>query len=183
LPRERQLMSQEDMRRVIGRMSHEIVERNRGADRVILMGLQRRGVPIAQRIAAAIGAFEKIDVPVGTLDINLYRDDLTSRPQSRVRPTDLPVSVEGLVVVLVDDVFYTGRTTRAALNALMDLGRPRQVQLAVMVDRGHRELPIRADYVGKNVPTALNEEVQVRVTEFDEIEEVVLIEHEDEVLP
>jgi pyrimidine operon attenuation protein/uracil phosphoribosyltransferase len=182
LPKERQLMSPEDMRRVIGRMSHEIVERNRGADGVMLVGLQRRGVPIAQRIAAAIAEFESVNVLVGALDINLYRDDMTSRPQPLVRPTELPMSVEGLVVVLVDDVFYTGRTTRAALNALMDLGRPRQVQLAVMVDRGHRELPIRADYVGKNVPTAMNEEIQVRVTEFDGVEEVVLIEHEGEVL-
>jgi pyrimidine operon attenuation protein/uracil phosphoribosyltransferase len=176
-------MNQDDMRRVIRRMSHEIVERNRGAEGLMLVGLQRRGVPIAQRLAAAISEFEKVDVPVGALDINLYRDDLTSRPQPLVRPTELPISVEGLVVVLVDDVFYTGRTTRAALNALMDLGRPRQVQLAVMVDRGHRELPIRADYVGKNVPTALNEEIQVRVTEFDGVEEVVLVEHEGEVLP
>jgi pyrimidine operon attenuation protein / uracil phosphoribosyltransferase len=183
LPQERQLMNQDDMRRVIRRMSHEIVERNRGAEGLMLVGLQRRGVPIAQRLAAAISEFEKVDVPVGALDINLYRDDLTSRPQPLVRPTELPISVEGLVVVLVDDVFYTGRTTRAALNALMDLGRPRQVQLAVMVDRGHRELPIRADYVGKNVPTALNEEIQVRVTEFDGVEEVVLVEHEGEVLP
>jgi pyrimidine operon attenuation protein/uracil phosphoribosyltransferase len=183
LSQERQLMNQDDMRRVIRRMSHEIVERNRGAEGLMLVGLQRRGVPIAQRLAAAISEFEKVDVPVGALDINLYRDDLTSRPQPLVRPTELPISVEGLVVVLVDDVFYTGRTTRAALNALMDLGRPRQVQLAVMVDRGHRELPIRADYVGKNVPTALNEEIQVRVTEFDGVEEVVLVEHEGEVLP
>ena len=170
------------MRRVIRRMSHEIVERNRGADGLMLVGLQRRGVPLAQRIAAAIAEFEHVDVPVGALDINLYRDDLTSRPQPLVRPTELPISVEGLVVVLVDDVFYTGRTTRAALNALMDLGRPQQVQLAVMVDRGHRELPIRADYVGKNVPTALNEEIQVRITEFDGVEEVVLVEHGKEVL-
>ena len=182
MPEERQLMSHADMRRVIRRMSHEIVERNRGADGVMLVGLQRRGVPIAQRLAAAIGEFESVDVPVGALDINLYRDDMTSRPQPLVRPTELPMSVEGLVVVLVDDVFYTGRTTRAALNALMDLGRPRQVQLAVMVDRGHRELPIRADYVGKNVPTAMNEEIQVRVTEFDGVEEVVLVGHEGEVL-
>lgn len=183
MPDTRLLMNQDDMRRVIRRISHEIVERNRGADGVMLVGLQRRGVPLAQRIAAAIAEFEHVDVPVGSLDINLYRDDLTSRPQPLVRPTELPVSVEGLVVVLVDDVFYTGRTTRAALNALMDLGRPQQVQLAVMVDRGHRELPIRADYVGKNVPTALNEEIQVRITEFDGVEEVVLVEHEGEVLP
>ena len=168
LPDERHLMNSDDMRRVISRMAHEIIERNQGATDLILVGLQRRGVPLANRVAAAIEAFEHVSVPVGALDINLYRDDLTSRPQPLVRPTTLPVSVDGRVVVLVDDVFYTGRTTRAALNALMDLGRPKQIQLAVMVDRGHRELPIRADYVGKNVPTSRNEEIQVRVTEFDE---------------
>ena len=175
-------MSSDDMRRVISRIAHEIIERNRGPADVMLVGLQRRGVPLAHRIAAAITEFEHVDVPVGALDINLYRDDLTSRPQPLVRPTTLPMSVDGRVVVLVDDVFYTGRTARAALNALMDLGRPKQVQFAVMIDRGHRELPIRADYVGKNVPTALNEEIQVRVSEFDEADEVVLVEHEQKVL-
>jgi pyrimidine operon attenuation protein/uracil phosphoribosyltransferase len=171
-------MTLDDMRRAIRRMAHEIVERNRGADGLMVVGLQRRGVPLAERLAAAIAEIEGVQVPVGALDINLYRDDLTARPQPLVRPTTLPVSVEGMVVVLVDDVFYTGRTARAALNALMDLGRPKQVQLAVMVDRGHRELPIRADYVGKNVPTAANEQIQVRVVEFDETEEVVLVDRE-----
>jgi pyrimidine operon attenuation protein/uracil phosphoribosyltransferase len=182
LPEERLLMTSDDMRRAISRMAHEIVERNRGADGVMLVGLQRRGVPLANRLGEAIAGFEHVDVPVGALDINLYRDDLTSRPQPLVRPTTLPLGVEGLVIVLVDDVFYTGRTARAALNALMDLGRPKLVQLAVMIDRGHRELPIRADYVGKNVPTALHEEVQVRVDEFDSADEVVLVEHERRVL-
>lgn len=182
MPGERLLLSADDLRRVIQRMAHEIVERNQGASDLLLVGLQRRGVPLAHRIAAAIASFEKVDVPVGALDINLYRDDLTSRPQPLVRPTELPVDVSGRVVVLVDDVFYTGRTTRAALNALMDLGRPKQVQLAVMVDRGHRELPLRADYVGKNVPTARNEEIQVRVEEIDGANEVVLVEHEGRVL-
>ena len=182
MPEERTLMTSDDMRRVISRIAHEIVERNSGADGVMLVGLQRRGVPLARRLGMAISEFERIDVPVGALDINLYRDDLTSRPQSLVRPTQLPVHVDGLVVVLVDDVFYTGRTARAALNALMDLGRPKAVQLAVMVDRGHRELPIRADYVGKNVPTALNEEIQVRVDEFDSTDEVVLVAHQRKVL-
>ena len=172
----RQLMTHDDMRRAIRRMAHEVIERNRGADGLMIVGLQRRGVPLAERLAAAINEIEGVQVPVGALDINLYRDDLTARPQPLVRPTTLPVSVEGRVVVLVDDVFYTGRTARAALNALMDLGRPKQVQLAVMVDRGHRELPIRADYVGKNVPTATNEQIQVRVVEFDGTEEVVLVE-------
>jgi len=169
-------MAQADLRRAIRRMAHEVVERNRGAEGLMIVGLQRRGVPLAERLAAAIVEIEGVQVPVGALDINLYRDDLTTRPQPLVRPTTLPVSVEGRVVVLVDDVFYTGRTARAALNALMDLGRPKQVQLAVMVDRGHRELPIRADYVGKNVPTATNEQIQVRVVEFDGTEEVVLVE-------
>jgi pyrimidine operon attenuation protein/uracil phosphoribosyltransferase len=182
MPDERQLMSADDMRRVVSRIAHQILERNQGAANLVLVGLQRRGVPLAERVAAAIREFEGTDVPVGALDINLYRDDLTSRPQPLVRPTQLPVSVDGRVVVLVDDVFYTGRTARAALNALMDLGRPEQVQLAVMVDRGHRELPIRADYVGKNVPTSLTQEIQVRVAEFDGKEEVVLVEHERKVL-
>jgi pyrimidine operon attenuation protein/uracil phosphoribosyltransferase len=172
----RQLMTHDDMRRAIRRMAHEVVERNRGADGLMIVGLQRRGVPLAERLAAAINEIEGVQVPVGALDINLYRDDLTARPQPLVRPTTLPISVEGTIIVLVDDVFYTGRTARAALNALMDLGRPKQVQLAVMVDRGHRELPIRADYVGKNVPTATNEQIQVRVVEFDGTEEVVLVE-------
>jgi pyrimidine operon attenuation protein/uracil phosphoribosyltransferase len=182
MPDERQLMSADDMRRVVSRIAHQILERNQGAANLVLVGLQRRGVPLAERIAAAVREFEGTEVPVGSLDINLYRDDLTSRPQPLVRPTALPVSVDGRVVVLVDDVFYTGRTARAALNALMDLGRPEQVQLAVMVDRGHRELPIRADYVGKNVPTSLTQEIQVRVNEFDGKEEVVLVEHERTVL-
>lgn len=174
---ERQILAAEDMRRIISRIAHEVVERNRGAGDLLLVGLQRRGVPIANRIARAIASFEDISVPVGALDISLYRDDLISRPQPLVRPTELPVDVDGRIIVLVDDVFYTGRTARAALNALMDLGRPRMVQLAVMVDRGHHELPIRADYVGKNVPTASDEEIRVRVAEIDETEEVVLLQH------
>jgi len=182
LSEERQLMNSDDMRRVISRIAHEIIERNQGASDLVLVGLQRRGVPIANRIAAAIEDFEHINVPVGALDINLYRDDLTSRPQPLVRPTTLASNVVDRIVVLVDDVFYTGRTTRAALNALMDLGRPKQIQLAVMVDRGHHELPIRADYVGKNVPTSRNEEIQVRVTQFDDKDEVVIVEHERSVL-
>ena len=175
MPIERLLMTSDDMRRVIGRIAHEIIERNRGAAGLLLVGIQRRGVPLAQRLGETIASLEGVQVPVGALDINLYRDDLTSRPQPLVRPTTLPTGVDDRIVVLVDDVLYTGRTARAALNALMDLGRPKQVQLAVMVDRGHRELPIRADYVGKNVPTAQNEQVRVRVGDFDAVNEVVLI--------
>jgi pyrimidine operon attenuation protein / uracil phosphoribosyltransferase len=180
---ERLLMTADDLRRALTRIAHEIVERNRGAEQVVLVGLQRRGVPLAQRIAKAIDTFENVKVPVGVLDINLYRDDLTSHPQPLVRPTALPVRVDGRIIVLVDDVLFTGRTARAALNALMDLGRPQQVQLAVAVDRGHRELPIRADYVCKNVPTALTEEIQVRVTEIDGgQDEVVLVTHDGRVM-
>ena len=164
------------MRRALTRIAHEVVESNKGLDGLILVGIRRRGVPLARRIADAVTSFEDASVPVGALDINLYRDDLTSRPQPLVRPTELPSGIEGKAVVLVDDVLFTGRTIRAALNALMDLGRPRIVQLAVLVDRGHHEFPIRADYVGKNVPTSLNEIVEVRVAEIDGVEEVALVE-------
>ena len=164
---EREILSADDMRRALVRMAHEIVERHHGAHRLMLVGLQRRGVPLAQRIAEAIADFEHTDVPVGALDINLYRDDLTSRPQPLVRPTTLPAGLDGMRVVLVDDVLYTGRSIRAAMDALMDHGRPDSIQLAVLVDRGHRELPIRADYVGKNVPTSADEIVEVRVSEVD----------------
>ena len=176
------LLTATAMRRVLTRMAHEVVERNHGAENVVLAGLQTRGVPLAHRLASAIARIEEVEVPVGSLDINLYRDDLTSRPQPLVRPTTFPVDINGKCVVLVDDVLFTGRSIRAAMDALMDLGRPIQMQLAILVDRGHRELPIRADYVGKNVPTALNEEIQVRISEFDESEEVVLVTHEGKVL-
>ena len=176
------IMDAADLSRALTRIAHEILERNKTVSDLSIVGIRTRGVPLAQRLAAILGQIGETSPPIGLLDINLYRDDLTSRPQPLVRPTTLPVNVDGWVVVLVDDVFYTGRTARAALNALMDLGRPKQVQLAVMVDRGHRELPIRADYVGKNVPTSPNEEIQVRVTEFDDTDEVVIVEHERSVL-
>ncbi|MXY59286.1 MAG: bifunctional pyr operon transcriptional regulator/uracil phosphoribosyltransferase PyrR [Chloroflexi bacterium] len=172
----RLILTGEEMRRALTRIAHEVVESNKGLDGLILVGIRRRGVPLARRIADAVTSFEDASVPVGALDINLYRDDLTSRPQPLVRPTELPSGIEGKAVVLVDDVLFTGRTIRAALNALMDLGRPRIVQLAVLVDRGHHEFPIRADYVGKNVPTSLNEIVEVRVAEIDGVEEVALVE-------
>ena len=164
---ERLVMSADDMRRALIRMAHEVVERNQGAERLALVGVLRRGVPLAQRIARAIASFEPANIPVGALDINLYRDDLTSRPQPLVRPTTLPFAPDGQRVVLVDDVLFTGRSVRAAMDALMDHGRPESVQLAVLVDRGHRELPVRADYVGKNVPTSLDEIVEVHVDEID----------------
>ena len=160
-------MSADDMRRALIRMAHEVVERNQGAERLALVGVLRRGVPLAQRIARAIAEFEPVSTPVGALDINLYRDDLTSRPQPLVRPTTLPFTPDGQRVVLVDDVLFTGRSVRAAMDALMDHGRPESIQLAVLVDRGHRELPVRADYVGKNVPTSLDEIVEVHVDEID----------------
>ena len=174
---ERQIMNPDTMGRALSRIAHEILERNRGAEDLLLVGIQRRGVPLARRLADRVHEFEGETVPVGSLDINLYRDDLRERkrPRVRVHRTDLPVSIQGQRVVLVDDVLYTGRTIRAALDALNDYGRPTQVQLAVMIDRGHRELPIRADYVGRNIPTAREEIVAVRLDEIDGTEEVVLL--------
>ncbi len=177
---ERQIMNQEGMGRALSRIAHEILERNRGAGDLLLVGIQRRGVPLAQRLSARLDEFEGAKVPVGSLDINLYRDDLRERkrPRVRVQRTVLPVSIQDQRVVLVDDVLYTGRTIRAALDALNDFGRPTQVQLAVMIDRGHRELPIRADYVGRNIPTARNEIVAVRLDEIDGGDDIVLLRPE-----
>jgi pyrimidine operon attenuation protein/uracil phosphoribosyltransferase len=169
----RTVMDADDMRRALVRIAHEIIEKNKGAERVALVGIRRRGVPLADRLAAAIERIEGVAVPTGTLDIALYRDDLTLR-QPVVGPTAIPFPLEDRVVVLVDDVFYTGRTSRSALNALMDLGRPAAIQLAVLVDRGHRELPIRPDYVGRNIPTAQDEIVQVRVSDLDAEDRVSL---------
>jgi pyrimidine operon attenuation protein/uracil phosphoribosyltransferase len=161
------IMSADDIRRAVTRIAHEIVENNRGTDDLVIIGMLTRGVPLAQRIAAAIRDFEHEDVPVGSLDVGLYRDDLTSRgPSVNIQPSDLP-EIAGKRVVLVDDVLYTGRTVRAALDALIDYGRPGRIQLAVLVDRGHRELPIRADFVGKNIPTSRADDVQVRFQESD----------------
>ena len=157
----------DDLRRAHTRIAHEIIERNHGADAVALVGLYTRGVAIARRIAAAIEAFEGTAVPVGALDVAFYRDDINLRSVQPLGPTEIPIDVSGRTVVLVDDVLYTGRTTRAALDALTELGRPRAVQLAVLIDRGHRELPIRADYVGKNLPTKTTEDVRVRLAEVD----------------
>jgi pyrimidine operon attenuation protein / uracil phosphoribosyltransferase len=167
------LLDADDLARAVTRIAHEIVERNKGAAEVVLVGMISRGAQLAQRIATRIDDIEGITPPTGVLDIGLYRDDIGLRDPVALVPSDLP-QFDGKVVVLVDDVLYTGRSTRAALDALMDYGRPRAVQLAVLIDRGHRELPIRADYVGKNVPTRRAEEVQVQLTELDGRDEVLL---------
>jgi len=168
------------LERALRRIAHEIVERNKGTEGLVLVGIRRRGVPLAQRLARHIEEFEGAQVPIGVLDITLYRDDLTTRGERpQVHKTEVPVNVTGRTVVLVDDVLYTGRTVRSALDALVDLGRPAQIQLAVLVDRGHRELPIRADFVGKNVPTARREVVEVRVREIDGVDEVLILEQRD----
>lgn len=161
------VMSADDLDRVTKRIAHEIVERNQGIDGVILLGIPTRGKPFADRIATALSSIEGATVRAGSLDIGLYRDDLDTRPKTRIGPTEVPEPIDGKVVVITDDVLFTGRTIRAALDALTDLGRPAAVQLAVVVDRGHRQLPIRADYVGKNLPTARTDHIAVRFTEVD----------------
>jgi pyrimidine operon attenuation protein / uracil phosphoribosyltransferase len=158
----------DEISRTVRRLGHEIVESNRGTQDLVLIGLLSRGYPLARRLAAAIREFEGVEVPVGALDIGLYRDDVTRRSAPPpIRPSDIPVPIDGKTIVLVDDVLFTGRSIRAALDALLDFGRPARVRLAVLIDRGHREVPIRPDFVGKNIPTALVQEVQVRLAETD----------------
>ena len=162
------------MKRALTRISHEILERNGGANDVVLVGMHSRGVPLSKRMNSIIENVENRSVEVGALDIGLYRDDIAEKGVLTVRPSDMPTVINGKKIVIVDDVLYTGRSIRAAMDALNDLGRPNQIQLAVLIDRGHRELPIRADYVGKNVPTSREEDVEVRLMEIDGVDEVVI---------
>ena len=171
----RTVLDARDISRALTRIAHEILERNKGAEDLVLLGIPSRGVPLARRVAAKIAAVEGVDIPVGSLDVTMYRDDLRMRPARTLLPTDIPPGgIDGKTVVLVDDVLFSGRTIRAALDAMNDIGRPRSVRLAVLVDRGHRELPIRADFVGKNLPTSLVEKVAVRLEEFDGSDAVMI---------
>lgn len=176
------LMDAEGIRRALKRIAHEIVERNKGTKDLMLVGIRTRGVPLAERLADEIAGIEGVRPAIGVLDITLYRDDLSTLSyQPIVHPTTMPVDITGKKLVLVDDVLYTGRTIRAALDAIIDMGRPENIQLAVLIDRGHRELPIRADYVGKNVPTSSKEMVSVQLSSTDEEEKVVLQETENKI--
>ena len=176
------VMTADDIKRSLARVAHEIIERNKSTEHLVLVGMRTRGVPLAHRLLANMEDFEDMEIPVGALDISLYRDDLSSLdPQPSVQHTHIPVSIDGKSVVLVDDVLYTGRSTRAAMDALIDLGRPQSIQLAVLIDRGHRELPIRADYVGKNIPSARHEEIKVQLVETDGVDGVVIVQESDKV--
>lgn len=168
------VMEADDIRRALTRIAHEIVEANRGTEDLVIVGIRTRGAPLADRIAADIASFEAVDLPSGALDVSLYRDDVSLRGPRNIEATTVPADLDGRVVVLVDDVLFTGRTIRAAFEAILDLGRPKAIKLAVLVDRGHRELPIRADHVGKNLPTSSGEDVRVHLTELDG-EDAVLI--------
>jgi pyrimidine operon attenuation protein/uracil phosphoribosyltransferase len=172
-----QIMDSKAMSRALIRISHEIIERNKGVENLVIIGIQRRGSTLARKIAANIKKIESYDIPVDEIDITLYRDDLDQiSDQPVVKTTTFGFPVKDKIVVLVDDVLFTGRTVRAALDAIIDLGRPKAIQLAVLIDRGHRELPIRADYVGKNVPTSNQETIAVQVEEYDNLEQVVILE-------
>ena len=174
------LMDKDQIRRAIKRIAHEIVERNAGVENIVVVGIRRRGVYIAERIAGYIEQIEGQSVPTGVLDITLYRDDFQQRWQTpHIGVTEIKVDIHDKIIILCDDVLYTGRTIRAALDELIDFGRPRRIQLAVLVDRGHREFPIKADYIGKNVPTSEDELVEVHLTELDETDEVILAEKKE----
>lgn len=168
------IMDESDINRALARMAHEILERGPGAADLILVGIHTRGVPLARRLAELVESFEGVVVDVGSLEIGLYRDDLNSRGGKPLNPTQIPVNLDGRRVVLVDDVLYTGRSIRAALDGLLEFGRPQLIQLAALVDRGHRELPIRADYIGRNLPTSRHETVQVQLREIDGSDEVLI---------
>jgi len=171
------IMDARQMDRALSRIAHEVVERNQGTENLVLVGIRSRGVPLAEALQAKIREFEGVEVPTGTVDITLYRDDRSQiAPNPVVQATELPFAIEGTVVVLVDDVLFTGRTIRAALDAIIDYGRPRAIQLAVLIDRGHREFPIRADFVGKNVPTALTEVIKVQCLDIDGEDSVLMME-------
>jgi len=173
---EKVILSQLDIGRILARLAHEIVERNERYEKLVFLGMHTRGLPLAQRLSAIIKYFLKVEVPVGALDITFYRDDLSAlEVQPVVSHTDVPTDIAGKRIVLVDDVLFTGRSIRAAMDALIDLGRPRCIQLAVLIDRGHRELPIRADYVGKNIPTSRHEDIEVYLEETDGRDEVTIV--------
>jgi pyrimidine operon attenuation protein / uracil phosphoribosyltransferase len=170
------IMTADDIRRTLARIAHEIIERNKNLSDLVLVGMRTRGVPLAKRLAANIKNFESTEIPIGALDISLYRDDLDSLALKPViDSTEIPIDIANRTIVLVDDVLYTGRSTRAALDALIDFGRPGTIQLAVLIDRGHRELPIRADYIGKNIPSSRSEEIKVELVETDGIDQVAIL--------
>jgi pyrimidine operon attenuation protein / uracil phosphoribosyltransferase len=178
MPESTVILNAQAIQRALTRIAHEIAERNEASHEVVLIGIPEGGVPMAQRIAQMLGSIWNHPVPIGTLDVSMHRDDLDRRAAPTVHPTVVPFDVTGKTVVLVDDVLFSGRTTRAAMDALNDFGRPRRIQLAVLVDRGHRELPIKADFVGKNVPTALDESIRVHLMETDGADEVLLMQPE-----
>jgi pyrimidine operon attenuation protein/uracil phosphoribosyltransferase len=172
---QKRIMEESDIRRAIQRISHEIVERNKGARDLVVVGIRTRGVPLSKRVAEAVSLIEDVEVPTGRLDITLYRDDLHTLSQPVVKETHLPGDISGKTVIIVDDVLFTGRSVRAAMDAIIDFGRPDSIQLAVLVDRGHRELPIRADYVGRNIPTSFGEKVRVSLKEVDDEDAVYVL--------
>ena len=176
---EKRIQNPVQIERALTRISHEILERNGGVANLVLVGMHSRGVPLAHRISSAIECFEGVKVPVGKLDIGMYRDDISEKGSPVMKPTDIPSDINDKTVVIIDDVLYTGRSIRAAMDAISDFGRPSQMQLGVLVDRGHRELPIRADYVGKNVPTSREEDVQVRLQEIDGEDAIVITSNSD----
>ncbi len=173
----KEIMNAQDIDRVLSRMAHEIIEKNKGTDNLVLLGIRTLGVPLAQRIAKKIKETEEVSIDTGILDITLYRDDLSTLSNKPiVHQTEIKFNITGKKVVMVDDVLYTGRTIRAALDALIDLGRPKQIQLAILIDRGHRELPIRADYIGRNIPTSQDEVIKVNLKEENEEDNVLLFQ-------